>query len=80
MSLGCAITHKKYADSEAAIEEGKRCMPFDNSGRVILSVTDYKEKIKKEIACVKALKNPRLASGFWIASVWRGGSTATTKQ
>ena len=42
MYLGCAITHKKDADGEANIKEGKRCMPCDYSGRVILSVTDYK--------------------------------------
>ena len=47
MSLGCAINHKKDADGEATIKEGKMCMPFDYSGRVVLSVTDYKEKIEK---------------------------------
>ena len=47
MSLVCAITHKKDSDGEATIEEGKRCMTFGYSGRVILSVTDYKDKIKK---------------------------------
>ena len=47
MSLGCAINHNKDADGEATTEEGKRCITFDYSGRVILSVTDYKEKIKK---------------------------------
>ena len=80
MSLGCAITHNKDADGEANIEEGKRCTPFDYSGRVILSVTDYKENIKKEIARVKALKKARLASGFRIADVCRVHSTATEKQ
>ena len=47
MSLGCSITHKKDDNEEATIWEGKRCMPFDYSGRVILSVTEYKEKIRK---------------------------------
>ena len=32
MSLGCAITYKNYADGEATIEEGKRCMPLTTVG------------------------------------------------
>ena len=68
MSLGCAITHKKDSDGEATIEEGNMCMHFNYSERVILSVTDYKENIKKEIALVKALKNGTLGIRISIST------------
>lgn len=35
--------------------EGMRAVPFDYSGKVFLSIPDYKDKIRKEISCVKGL-------------------------
>ena len=80
MYLGCDIIHKKDADGKATTVEGKRFMNFEYSGRVILSVNDYKEKIKKEIARVKALKNDTLGirilySGHMEGSLYRNKKT-----
>ena len=68
MSLGCAIIHKTDANGETT-EEGKRCMPYDYSGKVILSVIDYLEKMNKEITHVKTLKRGKV--GHWIAASGR---------
>ena len=44
-------------------------MHYDYSGKFILSVIDYLEKINKEITCVKALKRGKV--GHWIAASGR---------
>ena len=46
MSLSCAIIHKTDANDETN-EEGKRCMPYEYSGKAILSVIGYLEKMNK---------------------------------
>jgi hypothetical protein len=44
--------------------DGKRCQPFDYSGKLILSLKDYREKVKNEIKRVKGLEHDR--KGVWI--------------
>ena len=68
MSLSCAIIHKTDANVNTT-KEGKRCMHYDYSGKFILSVIDYLEKINKEITCVKSLKRGKV--GHWIAASGR---------
>ena len=68
MSIGCAIINKTDANGETT-EEGKRCMPYDYSGKVILLVIDYLEKMNEEITRVKALKKGKV--GTWIADSGR---------
>ena len=44
-------------------------MPYDYSGKVILSLIDYLEKMNKEITRVKALKRSKVC--HWIAASGR---------
>ena len=57
LGLGCAST--KNGDG---LVEGKRCRAFDYSGKIILSIKDYKDKEKAEVIRVKSLKG----SNFWV--------------
>ena len=79
MSLGWAIIHKTDANGNTT-EEGKRCMPYDYSGKFILSVIDYLEKMNKEITRVKALNRGKVGTGLRQVADWRGRSTAMTRQ
>ncbi|CAJ1934687.1 unnamed protein product [Cylindrotheca closterium] len=52
LCLGCAAVQINGQDEYV----GKRCVPFDYSGKTILSISDYKSKCQAEIQRVRALK------------------------
>jgi predicted flap endonuclease-1-like 5' DNA nuclease len=58
LGLGCAAT--KCKDTDEIV--GKRCKAFCYSGKVVLSIKDYKDKQKAELKRVKLLKG----NNFWV--------------
>jgi hypothetical protein len=49
--------------------EGKRCKTFCYSGKVVLSIEDYKDKQNAELKRVKSLKG----NNFWVVDRWEKG-------
>jgi predicted GIY-YIG superfamily endonuclease len=58
LGLGCAATKSRDGD----LIEGKRCKAYCYSGKVVLSIKDYKEKISNELLRVRGLKK----NAYWV--------------
>jgi len=78
-----AILHMKYPQQArlcfgvAAVrlivdeaEEGRRCTPFDYTGKTVVTILDYKQLIEKEIRRVKNLK---VGGSGWVHSLREPG-------
>jgi predicted flap endonuclease-1-like 5' DNA nuclease len=60
LGLGCAATKCRSTDKI----EGKRCKAYCYSGKVVVTIKDYNERIQDEIKRVKGLKG----NNFWVVS------------
>jgi hypothetical protein len=68
--LGCGVVTLANENGEAIfgedgkpIREGRRARSFNYSGKTILTIKDYEEKIRKQIRHVQTLKN----KGKWTS-------------
>ena len=61
--LGCAMVTPKTFDGEYLPPKGRRCEPYDYSGKLLLSLTDYENKMSAEFRRVKSLSN---RVGYWV--------------
>ena len=88
-SEAAAILHMKYPQQArlcfgvAAVrlivedkQEGRRCTPFDYTGKTVVTIGDYQQLIEKEIRRVKNLKSGGLG---WVNSVREPGEYNTGK-
>ena len=64
LGLGCAMVAPLDPDGNALPVEGRRCVPFDYTGKVIISIPDYEKGVASEIARVKKLS---ANSRFWVS-------------
>ena len=64
LGLGCAVVSPKANDGETFLPVvGKRCLPFNYSEKVLLSVSDYEKKMAAEFLIVK---NLTAKAGYWV--------------
>jgi len=61
--LGCAMVTPKTVFGEFLPSIGKRCKPFDYSEKVLLSVSDYDDRMAAEFRRVKTLTS---RVGYWV--------------
>ena len=71
LGLGCAmVTPRGPIEGSFLPIIGKRCLPFDYSEKVLLSVSDYEKKMEAEFRRVKSLS---AKTGYWIESTREEG-------
>ena len=71
LGLGCAmVTPRGPIEGSFLPIIGKRCLPFDYSEKVLLSVSDYEKKMEAEFRRIKSLS---AKTGYWIESTREEG-------
>ena len=65
LGLGVAMVTPLSDDGTPLPSVGRRCVPYDYTSKVMVSVDDYKKLMKAEFQRVRALKG---RSGFWVQS------------
>ena len=69
MGLGCAVVTPLDPDGFFLPEEGRRCFPFNYTGKVLISIPDYNKLMKIEFARVRRLT----AQSKWVVNAMEPG-------
>jgi len=64
LGLGVAMVTPLGPDAPPLSPVGRRCLPYDYSSKVMISVDDYKKRMKTEFQRVKSLKGH---NGYWVS-------------